>query len=166
MKQKNFIACNTINGDPVMVEENQIVNRSAVYAIIVNEEKNVLLVKQWDGYDFPGGGVEPGESLNDALSREVLEETGYQILLKSLLKSHESYFYHPVKEQAYHTWSYYYTALVIGGTLNNKKLDKSELEYAGDAVWISCEEIDTINFHNAVDSPLIIQEALAIEPIK
>lgn len=32
------------------------------------------------GWQFPGGGVEPGESAEFSVAREVLEETGYRVL--------------------------------------------------------------------------------------
>ena len=34
----------------------------------------------WTGYTFPGGHIEPGESIVDAVIREVKEETGLTIL--------------------------------------------------------------------------------------
>lgn len=52
-----------------------------VKAIIVNQEKEVLLGEAFGTIQFPGGHLEEGESLTDALKREVLEETG--ILLKN-----------------------------------------------------------------------------------
>lgn len=53
--------------------------RTAARGIIQREGK-YLLVLSWKGdYKFPGGGVEPGESLVDAMCREVREETGYPV---------------------------------------------------------------------------------------
>ncbi|MEC0239913.1 NUDIX hydrolase [Paenibacillus dokdonensis] len=54
----------------------------SVSALIENNEGEVLLVKtHWrsDTWEFPGGNVEEGESLDVAITREVLEETGILI---------------------------------------------------------------------------------------
>ncbi|MGD6842535.1 NUDIX hydrolase [Bacillus infantis] len=54
----------------------------AVSAFIENEKNEVLLVKvQWrrDTWEMPGGQVELGEPLDQAVVREVLEETGIHI---------------------------------------------------------------------------------------
>lgn len=50
----------------------------AVVAFLQNEEGQVLLQKRVDSelWDIPGGCLELGESLEEALYREVLEETG------------------------------------------------------------------------------------------
>jgi ADP-ribose pyrophosphatase YjhB (NUDIX family) len=54
------------------------VMRVGVYGVAMNEGK-VLLIKQKTGpftglYDFPGGGLEFGESVEQALRREFMEE--------------------------------------------------------------------------------------------
>ncbi|TQS75048.1 NUDIX hydrolase [Ornithinibacillus gellani] len=57
----------------------------AVSAFVTNKQGEVLLVKtHWrsDTWESPGGQVEEGEALDDAVSREVLEETG--IVIKPL----------------------------------------------------------------------------------
>ena len=53
----------------------------AVDGIIENDRGEILLVKNRDKqvYTVPGGQVEVGENLIDALKREVMEETGARI---------------------------------------------------------------------------------------
>jgi 8-oxo-dGTP pyrophosphatase MutT (NUDIX family) len=53
--------------------------RTSVSAVIVRDRQ--ILLSAFDDstglhYNYPGGGIEPGESASDAVRREVLEETG------------------------------------------------------------------------------------------
>lgn len=58
----------------------------AVGGIVKDDQDNVLLVKtQHDGWVFPGGQVEVGENLLDALLREVKEESGIDIEVVNLI---------------------------------------------------------------------------------
>ncbi len=52
----------------------------SVAALVTNEENQILLVKSpWRGWEYPGGLIEPGESFEAALKREVREESGVEI---------------------------------------------------------------------------------------
>ncbi|NIS53641.1 MAG: NUDIX domain-containing protein [Phycisphaerae bacterium] len=53
-----------------------------VAAIIMNKEFKILLIKSYkwkNKYVLPGGHIEFGESMKEALKREILEETGLEI---------------------------------------------------------------------------------------
>jgi len=54
----------------------------AVCLVVANDKDQILSVSRKNDptqFAFPGGKVEEGESLREALSREVEEETGYHI---------------------------------------------------------------------------------------
>lgn len=59
----------------------------AVSAYITNDKGEALLVKaHWrkDTWEPPGGQVEQGEALDEAVRREVLEETGIEIIVHGI----------------------------------------------------------------------------------
>ncbi|MGE0198703.1 MAG: NUDIX hydrolase [Simkaniaceae bacterium] len=58
--------------------------KESVNGIVFSEDrKNVLLIKRRDVpvWVLPGGGIEAGESPEEAAVREIEEETGYQVTL-------------------------------------------------------------------------------------
>ena len=58
----------------------------AVGGITEDQEGNILLVKDHRGpWVFPGGQVEEGENLIDALVREVKEESGIEVEVSTLI---------------------------------------------------------------------------------
>lgn len=78
------------------------VPRTAVGAIVYNPQTNKYLVqysKEFNKYTFIFGGLEEGESYEQAAVREVLEETGYKTKFISFITEESlSYFYHPGKK--------------------------------------------------------------------
>lgn len=55
--------------------------RASSVAIIV-EEKKILAIDTGNYLMLPGGGLEYGESFEEAAKRETLEETGYRVKVK------------------------------------------------------------------------------------
>ena len=48
--------------------------------IVINDKNEILLVNTYHGgWVFPGGQVEVGENVIDAVKREILEETGIDV---------------------------------------------------------------------------------------
>ena len=69
-------------------EPGQFQTRAGAYALIVSEGR--ILLSSWEGpgevvWTLPGGGLEPGESPEEACLREVEEETGHTCELTGLL---------------------------------------------------------------------------------
>ncbi len=52
----------------------------SVAALVTNDQGQILLVNSpWRGWEYPGGLIEPGETFQEALHREVREEAGIEI---------------------------------------------------------------------------------------
>lgn len=52
----------------------------SVAALVTNDRGEILLVNSpWRGWEYPGGLIEPGETFQEALRREVREEAGVEI---------------------------------------------------------------------------------------
>lgn len=61
-----------------------------VYGICLNTKQELLVIKKNGGpytgfYDLPGGSMEESESLQEALIREMVEETGYNVKIEKCL---------------------------------------------------------------------------------
>ena len=55
-------------------------HKVSVAALVTNEEGKILMVNSpWRGWEYPGGLIEPGETFEQALHREVREEAGVEI---------------------------------------------------------------------------------------
>jgi 8-oxo-dGTP diphosphatase len=54
------------------------IDRPGVYAVILNNHRQIAVIETTNGYFLPGGGIDTGESDVEALKRELLEEIGYQ----------------------------------------------------------------------------------------
>ena len=52
----------------------------SVAALVTNSEGKILLVNSpWRGWEYPGGLIEPGETFQQALHREIREEAGVEV---------------------------------------------------------------------------------------
>lgn len=52
----------------------------SVAALVTNDKGEILLINSpWRGWEYPGGLIEPGETFQEALKREVREEAGVEI---------------------------------------------------------------------------------------
>lgn len=120
--------------------------RAGAYALIV--EDGAVLLSAWSGpegltWTLPGGGIELGESPEQACRREVEEETGHTVELTGLLGVTTGVI--PV-EHRHHgeplpllTVQVLYTARITGGTLR-PEADGSSV----DARWLPLADLASL----------------------
>jgi len=68
--------------------------RTRAVAIVIHQNKILLMHRINNGHEyyvFPGGGVEPNETIENAVLREVLEETTLNVTINKLLYHHDYY---------------------------------------------------------------------------
>ncbi len=73
-----------IDGNYHDVSPDELKWRPSVYAIVIDNDKILLTKQQNNGYYIPGGGVRIDESFEQAVIREVKEETGIDVKVKQL----------------------------------------------------------------------------------
>lgn len=107
-----------------------------VAAIIVRDGRIFATQRgygEWkDWWEFPGGKIEPGESTEDALKREIREELATEIEVDELLTTVE-YDY-----PKFHLTMHCYLCTIISG-------DLSLLEHE-DARWLALDELDCVKW--------------------
>lgn len=155
------IICHDINKKRYEIDSSQLIYRPSVYGVLIEKGK-VLLSKQYDGYDFPGGGAELGETIHEVLEREFFEETGFRVEVNDPIHF-ETSFFHPShskkhKDEFWNCPLLYLAVTKTGGELSTENFDEEEKEYASMVEWIDLSEIENIKFLNSVDSVAIIRK--------
>ena len=115
--------------------------------IVFDKENNILIdnrkeekLKEVDGkWELPGGKMEFGETPEETVKREVMEETGYKVKIEKMLTYTKTEIIE-YKEKLQHTVIFYYICKVIEKQegSNDRKINKIK--------WIAKDEIDNFNF--------------------
>lgn len=65
--------------------------RDGAYALILSSTGKIATVRTPRGYFLPGGGIEDGESHEEALIREAREETGYELTVNGYIDTYSQF---------------------------------------------------------------------------
>lgn len=118
--------------------------RTALRGIILRDD-NILLVRTSKGdLKFPGGGLEGNETFEEALIREIREETGYTNATIQKGSDFAIYIERKVDEyelnSVFESRSYYMFVDLIDDELVEIKLDDYEEKLQFQAEWISIKD--------------------------
>lgn len=104
------VDCLSIRGGTVRIPRERLVFRPSVYGAIIHRGRILMVRNKSNGkLFFPGGGVNVGETMTDALKREVREETGISIDVGRFLRFKEQFFYWDPGDEAYHMFCFFYS---------------------------------------------------------
>lgn len=149
-----------VYGKRHVVSVDEVSWRPSVYGIVIHEGKLLVSPQHGVGFDLPGGGVDIGERFEDAVVREVKEETGLDVRVLRFAMAADNFFVWkpsvPDKRKVYHSILCYYACEYIGGEINADGFDEHEQEYAELAQWIPIDEAMTMPIASSYDFRPII----------
>lgn len=127
---------------PLAVDRLRVLNREAARAIVTRNDKILLLyTERYDDFSFPGGGIDPGESPEAGLHRELHEETGANQIE---IVSHFGYVteYAPTFKA---DWDVMYQTshwfnCEIGETLGDTRFEDYEVANGMAAAWVTLDD--------------------------
>jgi ADP-ribose pyrophosphatase YjhB (NUDIX family) len=116
----------------------------AVSAVIIDKNNQILLQERVDNgkWSLPGGGMDPGENVEQAIIREVKEETGLNVKVIKLTGIYSdpnhviAYGDGEVRQQ----FSICFSCEVTGGTLVTSHESKR-------VAFVPVSELDSLNMH-------------------
>jgi 8-oxo-dGTP diphosphatase len=123
--------------------------------IIIQDNQIALLERHKQGehyFVFPGGGIDPGETLEQAAVREAREETGLDVVLDRL-----------VAEVTFRgSPQYFYLAHPVGGVIGSgdgPEMSQPPSAKSGSylARWITIDELSTLRVLPAAIAELALQ---------
>jgi 8-oxo-dGTP diphosphatase len=137
--------CRDIYGNSVTLPLEKMIFRNSVYGLILNEDKLLLVRTRSTGlFAFPGGGIELGEPLAEALHREIREETGIRVEIGELATLSEDFFYYNPADEAYHALLLFYWCQPLSTTLLS---DGDVYDEESEAPrWVPISDLEADNF--------------------
>jgi len=144
--------------DPDAPVANRIV--VAVAAVVRDERGRVLLIRRTDNgrYAVPGGAQEIGESVGQAVVREVREETGIEVVptrLTGVYSDPRHVIAYPADGEVRQEFSLCFLARPVGGVPRTS-------EESSEVLWVEPERLGGLDIHPAVR--LRIEHALRDRP--
>ncbi len=127
-----------------MVARTRLTFRPAVYGILIHEDRVLLTrIRSSGKWGLPGGAVELGERIEDALLRELREETGVVAEIEHFEHFEQAFFYYDPLDEAFHALQFFYRCRPLGTALVTD--DQIEDGEAVAARWVPLADLNEGN---------------------
>lgn len=136
MPNEPTVVAKDIDGGKHVVPVSQLSWRPSAYGIVI-KDRQLLTAKHFGRHNLPGGGIELGETPEQAVVREVKEETGIDVANPKFITLEPSFFAWVADdgEQFFQTLLLYYVCDFVGGEFSMDGFDEHEKQYADMPEW-------------------------------
>jgi 8-oxo-dGTP pyrophosphatase MutT (NUDIX family) len=110
---RELITCVDRHGKTHEVDKKSLETRISASGILKEGDQYVMIKTEGSTlWEFPGGGLEKGETIEMALKREFVEETGLIVNMGKFISLREGFFFSDNSGQAYYTLRLFYEVLL------------------------------------------------------
>lgn len=135
--------------------------RNAAKALVLHDGK-ILINKCVDDrgevyFDLPGGGQHQFETIEDAVKREVFEETGYQVNVVGLVAVAEEIHDNHIIRERYFDYSHRIFHIFLATLAESHRQKESEMDFQQESsMWVELDEADQLNLR-----PITLKEKIS-----
>ena len=102
------VSCTDIHGNSVDIAREKLTFRPSAYGLIINDgHLLVSTMRQTGRYTLPGGAMECGETILDAIRRETHEECGIEVDIQNIHSFTEFFGYYNPGDRAWHVHAFF-----------------------------------------------------------
>ena len=149
------------------VSNGSVFSRPSARAIIIKDGKIAMVYsKKYNYYKFPGGGIETGEYMEDALIREVLEETGLCVIRDSIQEYGQVHRIQKGTKEDVFIQDNFYFLCCVKENIEQQNLDKYEADEGFKLEFLKPQLAIDVNRETILDDftqVMLEREALVLE---
>jgi len=137
------IQCPDFSGQMAWYDAEVVKFRPSAYGLLIVDQKILMSRSRFtDLWDFPGGGVEPFESMSEGMAREFFEETGVPVQGDRLVNVAEGYI--AMFGRPFHSLRFYYQCKRSSKAESVMQPDFGEVS---ELHWWALDEVPTQTMH-------------------
>ncbi len=149
------------------IPDGSVYSRPSARAIIIKDGKIAMVYsRKYDYYKFPGGGIEAAERMEDALIREVLEETGLCVVKNSIREYGQVHRIQKGTKEDIFIQDNFYFLCCVKEDMEQQNLDTYEAEEGFTLEFLEPQHAIDVNRKTIVDDfsqTMLEREALVLE---